>query len=71
MARQICDLPHALDEGEALVRRFAEKRLAVFLDYDGTLTPIRDRPGGAVISDGMWLEDKCRTARTIVVLCVG
>src|SRR5260221_92457 len=53
MARQIGDLPHALDEGEALVRRFAEKRLAVFLDYDGTLTPIRDRPGDAVISDGM------------------
>src|SRR5258708_3706913 len=53
MARQIGDLPHALDEGEALVRRFAEKRLAVFLDYDGTRTPIRDRPGDAVISDGM------------------
>jgi hypothetical protein len=25
---------------------------AVFLDYDGTLTPIADRPGDAVISAG-------------------
>src|SRR5436309_262646 len=53
MERQIGDLPHALDEGEALARRFADKQLAVFLDYDGTLTPIRDRPEDAVISDSM------------------
>ena len=31
----------------------ADKRLAVFLDYDGTLTPIVDRPEDAVISDDM------------------
>src|SRR5438045_7294832 len=53
MARQIGDLPHALGEGEALARRFAGKRSAVFLDYDRTLTPIRDRPEDAVISDSM------------------
>src|SRR5437667_3583811 len=53
MARQISDLPHALGEGEAPVRRFAGKQPAVFLDYDGTLTPIRDRPEDAVISDSM------------------
>jgi trehalose-phosphatase len=53
MARQIGDLPHALGESEALAQRFADKRLAVFLDYDGTLTPIRDRPEDAVISDSM------------------
>src|SRR6266700_3102245 len=53
MARQIDAVPHALGEGEALARRFAGKRTAVFLDYDGTLTPIRDRPEDAVISDSM------------------
>ena len=35
MARQIGDLPNALGEGEVLARRFAGKRPAVFLDYDG------------------------------------
>ena len=29
----------------------AGKRVAVFLDYDGTLTPIVDRPEDAVISE--------------------
>ncbi|MFL5661827.1 MAG: trehalose-phosphatase, partial [Ktedonobacteraceae bacterium] len=53
MARQIGDLSQALSEGEALAQRFAGKRPAVFLDYDGTLTPIRDRPEDAVISDSM------------------
>nr|WP_281276420.1 trehalose-phosphatase [Dictyobacter kobayashii] len=36
-----------------LAQRFAGKKPAVFLDYDGTLTPIRDRPEDAVISDSM------------------
>src|ERR1700694_2021286 len=53
MVRQIGDLLHALGEGEALARRFVGKQPAVFLDYDGTLTPIRDRPEDAVISDSM------------------
>src|SRR6266480_816612 len=53
MARQIGDLPNALAEGEALAQRFVGKQMAVFLDYDGTLTPIRDRPEDAVISDSM------------------
>src|SRR5437764_12267463 len=53
MERQIGDLAHALDESEALAQRFVGKQPAVFLDYDGTLTPIRDRPEDAVISDSM------------------
>src|SRR6266513_4769911 len=53
MERQIGDLPHALGESEALAQRFVGKQPAVFLDYDGTLTPIRDRPEDAVISDSM------------------
>ncbi len=53
MVKQIGDLPHALDAGEALAQRFAGKQPAVFLDYDGTLTPIRDRPEDAVIAANM------------------
>ena len=46
------DLPRALGN-ESLTRRLAECRPAVFLDYDGVLTPIVPRPEDAVISDGM------------------
>ena len=53
MARQIGDLPHALEDGDQLVRHLDGRRPAVFLDYDGTLTPIVDRPEDAIISDSM------------------
>lgn len=53
MPRQIADLLHALGDGDELAVRLAGKRPAVFLDYDGTLTPIVDRPEDAIISSGM------------------
>src|SRR5260221_7087971 len=53
MARQIGDQPIAIAEGVTLARRFAGKRLAVLLDYDGSLTTIRDRPQDAMLSDSM------------------
>ena len=46
-------LPHALADGDQLAERLAGRRLAVFLDYDGTLTPIVDRPEDAIISASM------------------
>ncbi len=45
--------PNALSASAELTRRLAGKRLALFLDYDGTLTPIVDRPDLAVLSDDM------------------
>src|SRR5215470_10133952 len=69
MARQIDDLPHALGESETLAQRFAGKQLAVFLDYDGTLTPISDRPEDAVISDNM-REAVRRLAERVPVVVV-
>jgi trehalose 6-phosphate phosphatase len=51
--RNIGDLPHALEDGDQLVRDLAGRRPAVFLDYDGTLTPIVDRPEDALISESM------------------
>jgi alpha,alpha-trehalase len=49
----IHELANALDEFGALLDRLNGRRPAVFLDYDGTLTPIVDRPEDAVISDAM------------------
>ena len=69
MKRQIGNLPHALGEGEVLARRFVGKQPAVFLDYDGTLTPIRDRPEDAVISDSM-REAVRRLAERVPVVVV-
>ena len=53
MARHIGDLPHALEDGDQLTQHLAGRRPAVFLDYDGTLTPIVDRPEDAIISESM------------------
>jgi trehalose 6-phosphate phosphatase len=43
-------LPSAL--GDDLAQRLAGSRPAVFLDYDGTVTPIVDRPQNPVRSAG-------------------
>ncbi|MGP0036818.1 MAG: trehalose-phosphatase [Solirubrobacteraceae bacterium] len=55
-------LPNALQDD--LAARLSGKRLAVFLDYDGTLTPIVARPDDALTSSGMRevvrrLADRC------------
>jgi trehalose 6-phosphate phosphatase len=51
--RPIAGLPNALASWDELTARLAGRRPAFFLDYDGTLTPIVDRPEDAVISDRM------------------
>jgi alpha,alpha-trehalase len=45
--------PNALSEWPALAARLTARPLAVFLDYDGTLTPIVSRPELALLSEGM------------------
>ena len=68
MARHIGDLPHALEDGDELKRRLEGKRPAVFLDYDGTLTPIVDRPEEALISESM--RDAVRELAARCPVCV-
>ena len=68
MARHIGDLPHALEDGDELIRRLEAKRPAVFLDYDGTLTPIVDRPQDALISESM--RDAVRELAARCPVCV-
>jgi trehalose 6-phosphate phosphatase len=53
VTKHIGDLPHALEDGDELALHLAGRRPAVFLDYDGTLTPIVDRPEEALISESM------------------
>jgi len=45
----IRDLPSALDHGDDVRRLLSVRRPAVFLDYDGTLTPIVERPEDALL----------------------
>jgi trehalose-phosphatase len=47
------ELPPALSRLGEIARRLAGRRPVVFLDYDGTLTPIVARPELAILSDGM------------------
>lgn len=46
-------LPDALESADEIIHRLENRRPAVFLDYDGTLTPIVARPELASLSDDM------------------
>jgi len=52
-SRPADQLPSALDRVDELLERFAGRQPVLFLDYDGTLTPIVERPEDAVLADGM------------------
>lgn len=47
------ELPDALRDGAQFATKLAGRRPAVFLDYDGVLTPIVERPQDAVMSGDM------------------
>ena len=67
----IADLPHALRDSQQFAARLDGRQPAVFLDYDGTLTPIVDRPEDAVISDGMRNTVRRLAGRTPVCVVSG
>lgn len=71
MTKHIGDLPNALTHGDELAQRLAGKKLALFLDYDGTLTPIVDRPEDAIISDSMREAVRGLAERTSVCVVSG
>lgn len=58
------DLPDALDRRDEIGRRLAGAKVAVFLDYDGTLTPIVERPEDAHLS-----EEARRTVERLAGRC--
>lgn len=47
------ELVSALDSVEEIARDAKEKSVVIFLDYDGTLTPIVETPDQAILSDEM------------------
>ena len=60
-------IPSALTDFPDIQRALEGRQAAVFLDYDGTLTPIVDTPAQAVLSEEMrgtvrCLGDRCVTA---------
>lgn len=63
----ISDLPDALSRREEIRRRLDGVTLAVFLDYDGTLTPIVERPEDARLPEAVRsaverLASRCQVA---------
>ena len=65
--RDIRDLPNALVALDDILARCEGRSLALFLDYDGTLTPIVDDPEQALLTDDMRavvsaLAERCRVA---------
>jgi trehalose 6-phosphate phosphatase len=62
-------LPSVLDRFNDVTCRLKRKRPAVFLDYDGTLTPIVERPEQAVMSEEMrqTVQDLARYCTVAIV----
>jgi trehalose-phosphatase len=63
----LCHPASALEHSDWILSRLDGKQLALFLDYDGTLTPIVQRPEDATLSDEMRgllaeLADRCTVA---------
>jgi trehalose 6-phosphate phosphatase len=62
-------IPSALEHVQEIAR--SGDRLAVFLDYDGTLTPIVSHPEGAWLSDSMRETLRLLAARVPVAILSG
>ena len=67
MSRTVSDLLSALAHHEELAARIDRRRLAVFLDFDGTLAPVAERPDLVVFSESMRdivaaLSERCPVA---------
>ena len=64
-------LPSALGALDAIRERIAGRPVMVFLDYDGTLTPIVRRPEDAVLSHEMRARVRALAARVPVAIVSG
>ena len=71
MGRSISDLPNALAAKAGLQKAMGGRRPAVFLDYDGVLTPIVDHPEDARISAAMGDVVRGLARRTTVCVVSG
>ncbi|MEX2381894.1 MAG: trehalose-phosphatase, partial [Opitutales bacterium] len=71
VAEEEGDLPDALDHIQAIVGQCDGRGLAVFLDYDGTLTPIVERPELAVLSEETQASIRRLASRCLVAVVSG
>jgi trehalose 6-phosphate phosphatase len=70
-ARTFRSVPSVWTAEAALARRLAGRRPAVFLDYDGTLSPIVPDPADAVLGEGMRAALERLAARVPVAIVSG
>lgn len=63
--------PSALDALPSILERLRGRPMMVFLDYDGTLTPIVPRPEDAVLSDAMRARVRALAARVPIAVVSG
>ena len=64
-------LPAGLEAVPDILHRAKGRRLAVFLDYDGTLTPIVDRPELAIMSEAMRTTIQTLSQHCLVAIISG
>ena len=69
--RTLANLPSAFDRQRGVFNRLTDRRLAVFLDYDGTLTPIVEDHTKAVLADDMRATVAALARRRTVVIVSG
>ena len=68
-SRSVRDLPDALTRRDEIRRCLAGRTPAVFLDYDGTLTPIVERPEDARLPDAVRRAvERLASRRTVAVI---
>jgi trehalose-phosphatase len=65
------ELPPALDSWDAVVATLGGRMPAVFLDYDGTLTPIVERPEDALLAGEMRERVRQLAERCLVAIVSG
>ncbi len=71
ICRAVQLVPDALERYGEIERELGGRRAAVFLDYDGTLTPIVERPDLAVLSEVMRMAVKNLAAICTVAIISG
>jgi len=69
--KEFDDLPSAIHSYSSILQKIINKKPAIFLDYDGTLTPIVDNPDEAYLSDDMRSIVKKLAERTQVCMVSG
>lgn len=69
--RNVHMLPSALTRSAEILQCADGKEIVVFLDYDGTLTPIVDRPELAILSEEMRLTLKALAEACLVGIISG